>query len=258
MSKQTTIQVQDAIRIGSVRVLVGNDSASLVDVGALRKPVFKSLVENQLIKFDNVADMTKYVLGKRVQITFDLAEIKFENLAILDGGILNMTTVPAGSPVTVTAEAHGTGWTIGQPIICNNKNGNNTIVTSIVVKNGATTLTAGTDYRTYVGDGSNGTLGYTYIVPLTAQLLAITFGYSYTPNASKKLTFNDSGTKALKYMRIINTNNAGKEFRVDIQNGTNFSPISIGFAGDAQDDVAIFPVDFQGDIVEWVDEQQTA
>lgn len=256
MSKQTTVQVPSAIRIGSVRVLVGNDSASLVDVGALRNPIFKSLAENQAIKFDNVADINKYVLGKRVQVTFDLAEIKFDNLAVLDGGILNLATV-AASPVTVTAEAHGTGWVIGKPIRANFKNGANTIVTSIVVKSGVTTLTAGTDYNSYVGDGVNGTLGYTYIVPITAQAGAITFGYSYTPNASKKLTFNDSGTKTLKYMRIVNTDNSGKEFRIDIENGTNFAPLSVDFAGDAQDDVAILPIDFQGDIVEWVDEQQT-
>lgn len=257
MSKQTTIQVPSAIRIGSVKVLVGNDSASLVDIGALRNPVFKSLAENQVVKFDNVADLTKFVLGKRFQVTFDLAEIKFDNLSVLDGGILNLATV-AASPVTVTGEAKGTGWVVGKPIKLNNKNGANTIVGSIVIKAAGTPLTLTTNYVTYVGDGTNGELGATYITPVTASAAVITADYSYTPNASKKLTFNDSGTKTLKYMRLVNTDNNGKEFRVDIQNGTNFAPLSVDFAGDAQDDVAILPVDFQGDIVEWVDEQQTA
>lgn len=252
--KQTTIQVSNSIRKGSVRVLVGNSLASLVDVGALRNPIFTSLAENQAIKFDNVDDLSKFVLGKKVKITFDLAEINFDNLAVLDGGILNLTTV-ASSPVAVTDEAHGTGWTVATPIRLNNKNGANTIVSSIVVKAGAGTLTLNTDYKTYVGDGINGALGYTYIVPLTAQTLAITASYSYTPNASKKLTFNDSGTKTLKYMRLVNTDENSKEFRIDIGEGTNFAPLSIDFAGDAQDDVAILPVDFQGNIIEWVDEQ---
>jgi hypothetical protein len=127
-----------------------------------------------------------------------------------------------------------------------------------VVKQGVTTLTLNTDYKTYVGDGTNGDLGYTYIVPLTAQTNAITFGYSYTPNESKNITFNDSGTKTLKVMRIINTDENSKEFRIDIEDGTNFAPISVDFAGDAEDNVAILAVDFQGNIVEWVDEQQTA
>jgi len=254
MSKQTTIQVTKAIRKGSVRVLVGASLASLVDVGALRNPIFKSMAENQAIKFDNVDDLSKFVLGKKVQITFDLAEINFDNMSVLDGGILNLTTV-ASTPVAVTDEAHGTGWTVANPIRLNNKNGANTIVSSIVVKSGVTTLTLNTDYKTYVGDGANGTLGYTYIVPLTVQAGAITVSYSYTPNASKKLTFNDSGTKSLKYMRLVNTDENEKEFRIDIGEGTNFAPISVDFAGDAQDDVAILPVDFQGNIIEWVDEQ---
>ncbi len=244
----------EAIRKGSVRVLVGDDFGALVDVGALRNPVFKSLAENQAIKFDNVDDLNKFVLGKKVQVTFDLAEINFDNMAVLDGGILNLNVV-ASSPVTVVAEAHGTGWTLGQPIATDFKNGANTVVGTIVVKSGVTTLTVNTDYRVYVGDGSNGVLGFTYIVPITAQAGAITFGYVYTPNASKNITFNDSGNKTLKVMRLVNTDENGKEFRIDIEDGTNFAPISVDFAGDAQDDVAILAVDFQGNIVEWVDEQ---
>ena len=77
----------------------------------------------------------------------------------------------ASSPVAVTAEAHGTGWTIGTPFKLLNKNGANTIVSSIVVKAGGSALVLNTDYRTFVGDGTNGTLGYTYITPITAQTL---------------------------------------------------------------------------------------
>jgi len=234
--------------------MIGNAFNALVDVGALRNPIFKSLVENQAIKFDNVDDLKKFVLGKKAQITFDLAEINLTNMAQFDAGFMNLTTV-AGSPTTVTAEAHGTGWTVASPIKLNYKNGANTIVSSIVVK-APSTLVLNTDYKTYVGDGSNGELGYTYIVPLTTQAGAITVDYSYTPNTSKKLTFNDTGTKTLKCMRIVNTDENGKEFRIDVQNGTNFAPISIDYAGDAEDNVAIMPIDFQGDIVEIVDEQQ--
>jgi len=255
MSRQTTVQKSPAIRQGSVRVQVGTSFASLVDVGALRKPVMKSLVENQEITFDNVASLIKFVKGQRVQFTFDLAEVNLTNLAVLDGGILTLSTV-AGSATPVTDEAKGTGWTIAQPIKLNNKNGANTIVTSIVVKENAVTLVANTDYKSYVADGTNGELGYTYIVPLTARTLAITVSYSYTPNASKKVVFSDSGSKTLNCMRISNTDANGKLFQIDIQNGTNFAPISMTFASDIQDDVAILPVDFQGDIVSITDEQQ--
>lgn len=251
---QTTIQKPDAIRKGSVRVLVGDSFDTLVDVGALRNAVFASLVETQTIEFDNVEALKKFVNGKRVQITFDLAEIDLENLAVLNGGLMTLSSV-AGSPVTVTGEAKGTGWTVAQPIKLDHKDGDNTIVASIVVKADGSPLTLNTNYKTYVGNGENGDLGYTYIVPLTSSSAVITADYSYTPNASNKIVLTDSSSSVLKCMRIINENAAGKQLKIDIENGTNFAPFSIDFAGDTEDDVAILPIDFQGELVEIVDEQ---
>lgn len=90
-----------------------------------------------------------------------------------------------GSLTAVVAEAKGTGWTIGSPIKVNNKNALNTAVTPLVVKAGITTLVLNTDYTVYVGNGTNGALGFTYIVPVTAQVLAITLDYSYTPASAE-------------------------------------------------------------------------
>ena len=101
--------------------------------------------------------------------------------ALLTGRVKNTV---AGSATPVTDEAHGTGLTVGQPFKLNNKDGDNTIVASIVVEEDGTPLTVTTDYTSYVGDGTNGELGYTYIVPVTAQTGAITVSYSYTPNAA--------------------------------------------------------------------------
>lgn len=254
---QTSIQNQTAIRKGAVKVEVGDNFSALVDIGALRNPVINSIAENQAIVFDNVAALKKFVNGKKVEMSFDLCEINLTNLAKLDAGLVELTTVPGGAPVAVTGEALGTGWVQGQPIKLAQKNGDNTSVGSIVVKAGGSPLTLNTDYRVYVGDGSNGTLGHTYIVPITSQSGVLTADYSYTPNASKKLTFKDSGTKATKVMRITNTDENGKVFKIDIENATNFAPISIDFAGDEEEDVAVLPITFQGDIVEITDEQQT-
>ena len=252
---QTTIQKTPAIRKGAVKVEIGDDFASLVDIGALRKPVITSLAENQSIKFDNVDDLKKFVNGKKIQMAFDLCEINLTNMAKLDAGLMTLSTV-AGSATPVTNEAHGTGWTQGAPIKLTYKNGANTVVASITVKAGGSSLVLNTDYRVYVGDGSNGELGYTYITPITAQTLAITVDYTYTPNASKKIVFSDSGNKTLKVMRISNTDENGKIFKIDIENATNFSAPTITFAGDDSDDVAVLPISFQGDLVEIVDEQQ--
>lgn len=251
---QTTIQNPEAIRKGSIRVLVGDAFDSLVDVGALRNAVFTSLVETQTIEFDNVDPLKKFVKGKRVQVAFDLAEINLENISELNGGLFTLSTV-AGSPVAVEDEALGTGWTQGQPIKLDHKDGDNTVVGSIVINADGTPLTLNTNYRVYVGDGSNGELGATYIVPITTSSAVLTADYSYTPNASKKLTFAESGNSVLKKMRIINEDADGKQFRMDIEDGTNITPVSIDFAGDAEDDVAVLPVTFEGNLVEWVDEQ---
>ena len=94
-------------------------------------------------------------------------------------------TSVAASPIAVTGEAKGTGWTVGQPIKLTNKDGDNTIVASIVVKEDSVALNLTTDYTTYVGNGTNGELGYTYIVPVTAQTGVITVDYSYTPSATR-------------------------------------------------------------------------
>lgn len=253
---QTTIQKTPAIRKGAVKVEIGDSFASLVDIGALRKPVITSLAENQSIKFDNVNELKKFVNGKRMQMAFDLCEINLTNMAKLDAGLATLSTV-AGTPVVVTAEAKGTGWVVGKPIKISNKNGDNTVVASITVKGNGSALILTTNYIIYVADGTNGELGYTYITPVTANATAITVDYTYTPNASKKLVFADSGTKTLKVMRISNTDENGKVFKIDIENATNFSAPVITFAGDDADDVAVLPISFQGDLVEIVDEQQT-
>ena len=111
-----------------------------------------------------------------------------------------------GSATPITGEALGTGWTIGQPIKLVNKNGDNTEVASIVIDADAVALVAWTDYNSYVGDGTNGELGYTYIVPITAQAWVLDADYSYTPNTTTILWANTAGetvpTIALKVEEI--------------------------------------------------------
>ncbi len=254
---QTTIQNPTAIRKGAVKVEIGDNFDSLVDIGALRNPVINSIAENQAITFDNVNDLKKFINGKKVEMTFDLCEINLTNLSKLDAGLVNLAVTP-GTEVNIVGEALGTGWTQGQPIKLANKNGSNAVVTNIVINAAGSPLTLNTDYRVYVGDGSNGLLGYTYIVPITAQVGVLDADYDYTPNASKKLTFNDQGTKVDKVMRISNTDENEKTFKIDIDQATNFAPISIDFAGDNEEDVAVMPITFQGQIVEIIDEQETA
>lgn len=251
---QTTIQNNDAIRVGSVKLEIGSSLGSMVDLGALKGVSWTQKGETQEIVFDNVEKIKKFSDGNLFAIKATLGEINWENIQMLNDGQVEIINV-AGTLTTVTAEAHGTGWTLGSPIRANYKNGDNTIVGSIVVKAGATTLTAGTDYTTYVADGTNGVNGYTYIVPVTAQTLAITFGYTYTPNASKVVTFNSTGKKVGKYIRMTNYTSDGKALVFTMSGATNISPVEVSFASDNEASVSEMPLEIEGYMIQVTDEQ---
>tara|TARA_R100001086_G_C11832729_1_gene257008 strand:- start:815 stop:1588 length:774 start_codon:yes stop_codon:yes gene_type:complete len=254
---QTTIQKSNAIRKGSVRIEIGDDSSSLVDIGAIRNPVFTSLVENQNIEFDNVNDLKKFVEGDKVQFSFDLAEINLTNLAELDAGMVTLTTT-AASPVSGATQNVASGaWSYNTFIAIANQNGDGTVPTINSVTLGTDgAIVAETDYVTVKQGGTWGIVIWDSTT-VTTEAQTIVIDYDYTPAASKKLTFTSQGTKTEKYVRITNTDENGNEFRIDFNQATNFSSPSIDFAADDEEDVAILPVSLEGYLVEIVDEQQT-
>lgn len=259
MSRQTTIQVPEAIRKGSVRVLVGDDFGSLVDIGALRNPVINSLSEGQRIEFDNADGLDYFVKGDRIQITFDLAEVNFDTVAVLDAGMATKTTVAGVLVPGATQLVVAGNWNYNQFIKITNQNGDGSAITVNSVTaatNGA--LVEDTDF--YVGQNEDGEYGIFVIdsATVTTENQNLTIDYDYTPNDSKKITMTATGKKTLKVMRIINEDNDGNLLYLDIEEGTNKAPISLDFAGDDEEDVAILSVDFQGKFVQWVDEQQIA
>jgi hypothetical protein len=152
--------------------------ASLTDL-ALNRNIADGLVEAE------TDDNGTVFRGSRAVISVTgnwFEEGDLDSLAVLLG---EPYVSVAASPVAVTGEAHGTGWVVGKPFKLLNKDGDNTIVASIVVKEDSVALNLTTDYTTYVGDGSNGELGYTYIVPVAAETGVITVDYSYTPSATR-------------------------------------------------------------------------
>ena len=256
--RQTTIQVPEAIRKGSFRVLVGDDFDGLVDIGALRNPIITSMVENQRVEFDNANGLDYFVKGDRINIAFDLCEINMDTIAVLDAGHVILSTV-AGVEVAGATQVIASGdWNYNTFIQIENQMGDGTSPTVNSVTLGTDgALVEETDY--FVSQNENGEWGVFIIDSATVTTLnqTVTIDYDYTPNASKKLTVNQSGKKTAKVMRIINEDNDGKLFKLDIENGTNKSPITFDFAGDEEEDVAVMAVEFHGDFVELVDEQQT-
>jgi len=149
---------------------------------------FHSLEEEKSVKADNCGKWEIYAsatLTPRLEWTW-LEVDNVDNLAFMTG--LNVQNV-AWTPVAVTAEAHGTWWIVWVPFRLNNRNWDNTVVASIAVKENAIALILNTDYSVFVWDWSNGDLWFTYITPLTAQTLAITVDYTFTPSVTQYLGY---------------------------------------------------------------------
>jgi VCBS repeat-containing protein len=241
---QTTIQQAAAIRKGSVKVQIGDSFNALVDIGAIRSPKLVSLAQTQSIEFDNVNSLKQFADGDKVQFSFTLAEINLTNLAMFDGGLITMTPV-AAAPVTVTTES----VTVAADAVTRlaHKNGDGTKVGSLVLTGKA----EGTDYEAFV-DAE----GYTCLTKIGTGTFTVNAGYTYTPNASKKIEFNSTGTKTLKALRVINTDGNSKTFKIDIENCTNVQAPTIEFPADDKAEVATLPITLEGYLVEITDEQQ--
>lgn len=230
---QTTVQQSSSIRLGSGILKIAG-----VNVGLLQKAKLTTKFNVLAVKADN-GKMPPFKRIESAMFGAELYEVYLPNIQAID--TFGVLTSVAASPVTVTSEAHGTGWTVGKPIKATYKNGANTIVTSIVVKQGSTTLSTGTDYNTYVGDGTNGDAGYTYIVPVTAQTNAITFGYSYTPYASNTITYSDI-IKLVGYYDVTFENtdaSTGKKFTINFPKGYSASDLTMEFQSDEKIDSAM-------------------
>lgn len=232
---QTTVQSQSSVRFWSGVLFIDNVNIGLLnDVKAvIGKSVLQTRAHNGI--------MPPRSKIESVKLTATMLELNLTNIAKIDGhGIL---TSVAGSPTPVTQEILKTGaWTIGTPLKVANKNGANTIVSSIVIKAGATygaasTLTLTTNYNTFVGNGTNGELGATYIVPVTTNAGNIYVDYSYTPNASKKITWSDVAKLITTYeARFENIDENGKKFKVVIPAAYSSGNVDFGFASDDEVD----------------------
>lgn len=255
---QTDIQKTSAIRYGALKVEVGDSLLSLVDVGAGRDFVIRSVAENQIITFDNVNELKKFVKGDQFEVEFMLNEINWSTFAVIDSGLVNVSSV-AGTPVTGQTQVVASGdWDYNQfiPLEHQMYDGSaNTISTVVGSVDGA--LVSETDF--FKGYNDVGIYGIfiknSVTVTTTAQSITIT--YNYTPAAHKSVTFTEQGTKTLKYARFTNTDQNNNTLIFEMSDVTNISPIEIDMAGDTEDDVAGTKVIINGKITEIRDGQQT-
>jgi len=249
---QTNLQKTDSLRYGSVTLSIGDDFGSLINIGAIRNMSFEHKAENIEVTFDNVPSIKKFKNGRKASFVFDLAEIDLTTFGKTDAGLVVQTDI-AGSAVNITDEQVVLTGISGKALM--NKNGDGTLATSIVVTDsGGTPLAENTDFTIQLGAD-----GYARIARIDGGAIAdgdtVLVDYTYTPNVSKKMEFNAGGTKTYKVARIVNINNDGKEFRIDLENVTNIKPLTTPFQADDSDDIMVCSMELEGEVKEVVDEQ---
>lgn len=235
----TSAQNVRSIRLGSGVMYINNVNVGLLEAAEL--DTTKSVLQ---VKADN-GKLPPRVKLEKVLFKANLYEIDLANFDLIDG--VGTGSLVAGSSTPVTAEvlkASGT-WAPGETIFLDYSNGDGTMITPTNVKNGASTLTAGTDYTPVVVNGKSGVTRIGTALTLTG--IGLNSTYNYTPNASRVYTYQDV-IKALSLyeVRFENTDEYGKKFKVTIPQGYNVENLKLGFGSDEKLDEAMkFPISFE-------------
>lgn len=225
---QTTAQNEKAIRFGSGVLKIDGTNVGLLDNANLA--INFNMVQ---IRAHNGYLPVKKKL-ESIQFTAELYEVHLPIIQEIDShGVL---TNVAASPVNVTDEDLGTDLTDGTPVKIANANGNGTAVTSVSVTAGGSAFT---DFEIFVQDGDS------YLLPTANATGAILISYTYTPNASRKITFSDVAKLVSYYeVKFENTDENGKKFSITIPKGYASGNMALNFVSDdAVDETMKVPVE---------------
>jgi hypothetical protein len=242
--RQTLVQDGNTVRLGSGMLEVGDDVGTLVNLGLMNDVNFEETFDRAKVMTDNGGEVDLGIRNHKAGVQGNLVEINLSNLNLIRGGIDNYETV-AAAPVAVTNEAivlNGTNF-----VRLANKNGDKTEVTAITVTNvaGTTTYVRNTDYVMAVDSQ-----GYTCIARIAGGTITdkstVHVDYTHTPAAAKKLTSGGKFTIAPKVVRITNTNDAGKIFRITVYKATNEAGIKFEFPGDEDVELMTVPINLVG------------
>jgi hypothetical protein len=234
---QTSAQKVSSIRYGSGVMRING-----VNVGLINKAKLEAKYTMIEIKASNGRLPPKKKIESAI-FTAELVEVDLTTINSIDTYGVLTTVSGASTPVTAEVVRASGSWGTNELIFLANGDGDKTVVSSIVVKNGATTLTVGTDYAIVVENGKTGIVRVG--TALTLSGIGLNVGYTYTPNASKKLTYSDV-IKLVQYcdFSFINTDENGKEFRVIIPKGYSAADITMEFPDDdATDTTLVTPIE---------------
>jgi hypothetical protein len=241
---QTTTQKVSTIRFGSAKIEVGETVAGLVNLGTAENIEFTEEFTPIVFKPHNTPEITVGVRDHYATAKFDLWEIDMSNLNLIRGGIDTYSTV-AGSPVTVTDELVKLEGT--KMVRLANRSGDGSEPTTITVKDSTnTSATRNTDFVIGVDASGWPVIGRVSASTVITTGETVKVSYTYTPNASTKLSTGGKNTIAPRVVRLTNTNSLNKKFQITIYAAKNQGGIELKLPGDDSEDPVSTPIELKG------------
>lgn len=255
---QTTVQNLNAVRLGSVKMEVGVDVGTLVDLGALTGAKMVETISDFGIQSDNAGEIMVGVADQKVAITANWLEPDLTQMNMARGGIDTYSSAGA-TPVPVVSEVFVFSTLETTAVRLAHKNAAGTQVTLASVKDitDVTTYTVNDDYEIVVdSDGwtclSRPTSGSTIT---DGQIVHV--NYTYTPLATKSLSTGGKRDIAYRVVRLTNTDDAGKTFVITFYRARIKKGMEMTFKSDDATEANGFPIEIEAtkDITRTVGDQ---
>jgi hypothetical protein len=252
---QTTVQESNTVRIGSAKVEVGEDIASLVDIGAIRTAEIGVTYDSVKVESGNAGVILDYKKNMRAAAKFDMFEVNLERIHEMSGGMTALT-IGAGTPGVPATPANdqivGPNFTALRIYDLELQNADGTVPTlTSVTADSSGVLAADDDY--FLVKQANGRWGIYFDTTGTAtvaetETITIVWG-SLTQAASDTLTMGDSQVEITpRVVRFTNTDTDNKVFRITVYYAANEAGLTFPFPDDTADDPMILPVEMVGTI----------
>lgn len=241
---QTSTQHSETIRFGSAKIEVGASVAALTNLGVATGVEFTEEYTPVTLKPDNAPEIVVGVKEHTATAKFDLWEVDLSNLNLIRGGIDTYTPV-AGGPVTVTDEPVKLDGT--KLVRLQNRSGDGSEPTSISVKDSANGATVrNTDYVVGVDASGWPVIGRVAASTTITDGETVKVTYTYTPNASVKLSTGGKNTINPRVVRLTNTNALNKIFQITIYAAKNQGGIELKLPADDGDEPLKTTIELRG------------
>lgn len=225
----------------------GTNFASLVRMGAYRDATVESKRESTKLTFDN-DEINKFKRGREFSFKFKLGEIDPDTIASINAGWISKTTV-AGTLVTGATQAIVNPVALTLNEIANQNHDLALLTVSGVSGSTDGALVANTDFVLVKGPNGKTNIFFKTGGAITTMTQTFTVTYNYTPAASTKLSFVETGIATKFVARFIHERADGKQTIIDLEDVQNLTGLTIDFVGNSDDDVATTDVELNGKVI---------